>query len=76
MSLINKTQRTAIKIVAAGLLLPAAPALDAAGIFTVSERELFLDGSVFEVQGICCQPTPADRTGNAPPHGDYYTAIC
>ena len=48
---------------------------DAAGIFTVSNREIFLDGSAFEVRGMCYQPTPVGEDVTAgPPHGDYYTA--
>jgi hypothetical protein len=57
------------------LLLLAVPVADAAGIFTVSGREIILDGSAFEVRGMCYQPTPIgeDPSGGVP-YGDYYTA--
>ena len=58
----------------AGLVLLAVLTADAAGIFTVSGREIFLDGSVFDVRGMCYQPTPiGEDVGTGPPYGDYYT---
>ena len=68
-------KKTYIKLVTAGLALSAVLTADAAGIFTVSNREIFLDGSAFEVRGMCYQPTPVGEDVTAgPPHGDYYTA--
>jgi len=62
------------RAVVAGLLLLAVPTADAVGIFTVSGREIFLDGSVFEVRGMCYQPTPVgEDVAAGPPYGDYYT---
>lgn len=59
----------------AGLAFLAAMTADAAGIFTVSGRETLLDGSVFEVRGMCYQPTPIGEDPSAgAPYGDYFTA--
>lgn len=50
-------------------------AATATGSFTASGREILLDGSVFEVQGICYQPAPiGDDVSAGLPYGDYYTA--
>jgi hypothetical protein len=60
---------------AAGLMLLAAVTADAAGTFTVTGREILLDGSVFDVRGMCYQPTPiGENPAAGPPYGDYYTA--
>ncbi|MBT8041544.1 MAG: hypothetical protein KJN98_00075, partial [Pontiella sp.] len=64
----KKTYRR--KAVLAGLVLLAVTAADAAGIFTVSGRDIFLDGSLFEVRGACYQPTPiGEDAGGGPPYG-------
>lgn len=60
------------RIIVAGLMLLAV-SVEATGVFSVSGREIFLDGSVFEVQGMCYQPTPIGMAGDAWPYGDYYT---
>lgn len=67
-------KETFAKEIVSALLLLVVPVTDAVGVFTVSGRELFLDGSAFEVRGMCYQPTPIGMTGNASPYGDFYTA--
>lgn len=63
------------RLIVAGLALLTVSSADAAGIFTVSGRKIFLDGSVFEVRGVCYQPTPiGENPSAAPPYGDYFTA--
>lgn len=62
------------KAVVSVLLLLTGSVAHASGLFTVSEREIFLDGSTFEVRGVCYQPTPVGESGAALPYGDYYTS--
>ena len=63
------------KGIIAGLVLLAALAADATGVFTVSDREILLDGSAFDVRGMCYQPTPiGENVVTGSPYGDYYTA--
>lgn len=58
-----------------GLLLLAVPTVYATGVFTVSGRDILMDGSPFEVRGVCYQPTPiGENPSTAPPWGDYFTA--
>ena len=63
------------KAALAGLSLLVTVAADAAGHFTVSGREILLDGSPFNVRGMCYQPTPiGGDPSSGPPYGDYFTA--
>ena len=57
-----------------GLVLRAVQLANADSAFSVSGREILLDGEPFEVQGMCYQPTPIGMTGAEPPYGDYYTS--
>jgi len=61
------------KGIIAGLVLLIAQAIYAAGVFSVSGQDILLEGSAFEVQGMCYQPTPIGMAGDAAPYGDYYT---
>jgi hypothetical protein len=45
----------------------------AAGEFSVSGRDIFLNGVEFEARGVCYQPTPIGESGGLSPFGDYYT---
>ena len=43
--------------------------------FTVEGREIHLDGSAFQVRGVCYQPAPiGDNPSASAPYGDYFTA--
>jgi hypothetical protein len=53
--------------------IAAASLADASSIFTVTNRHLFLNNSLFNVQGICYSPTPIGMAGNTPPYGDLFT---
>jgi hypothetical protein len=44
-----------------------------ASTFSVSGRDILLNGQEFEVKGLCYQPTPIGESGSQPPFGDYYT---
>lgn len=58
-----------------GMIGLALPIISVAGVFSTSGRELFLDGSAFEVRGVCYQPTPIGQDPSAgPPFGDYFTS--
>ncbi|GAB5558790.1 MAG: hypothetical protein SynsKO_04370 [Synoicihabitans sp.] len=47
----------------------------ASAAFTVEGREIHLDGSPFQVRGVCYQPAPiGDNPSAAAPYGDYFTA--
>ena len=61
----------------AGLVLLGALTADAVGTFTVSGREILLDGTAFEVRGICYQPMPIgdDYLTGANYFTDEYAAL-
>ena len=54
-------------------LLMVTSLADASSIFTVTNRQLFLNETLFNVQGICYSPTPIGMAGNTPPYGDLFT---
>ncbi|MBN2163207.1 MAG: cellulase family glycosylhydrolase [Pontiellaceae bacterium] len=57
------------------LFLVSWGATETLGSFSISGREIRLDGSVFQVRGVCYQPAPiGEDVSAAPPYGDYYTA--
>jgi hypothetical protein len=48
--------------------------LTGAGVFSVSGRQILLDGTAFTVNGVCYQPAAiGEDPSAAPPYGDYYT---
>ncbi len=56
--------------VSLGLLVPQI----AAASFTVEGREIHLDGSAFQIRGVCYQPAPiGDNPSASAPFGDYFT---
>lgn len=54
-------------------LLVVTSLADASSIFTVTNRQLFLNETLFNVKGICYSPTPIGMAGNTPPYGDLFT---
>jgi len=55
------------------LLLFYALTLQGESVFTVSDRQILLDGGPFTVKGVCYNPAPIGTTGTKPPYGDFYT---
>ncbi len=56
-------------------MLLSIPVAYADSTFSTSGRELMLNGSSFQVQGMCYQPAAIGEDPSAgPPFGDYYTS--